>query len=215
MECLVKQFSMKPKRRTCQILQIATNSKVVLFDLEAVPAKYDKKIKETKNGTAPIVSKEFDDLIHGMFYDSSILKIGMSFFGDIKLLRTEYPYLNCFKCIIKNYFELTNVLNFVRSKKGRRVFDINMETESSIKRRFSKSNMKKEGGLATIARHVTKQRLSKKEQLSNWALRPLRLSQIKYAALDAQIEIDIYKVLEQQHPNLIRANKWLSDLTRF
>merc|ERR1712129_632234 len=100
MECLVKQFSSTPKRKTCQILQVSTSTKVVLFDLEALPPKYGKKKKATTadgngngNGKEPISHEEFDKLMHGILYDPAIVKVGMSFFGDIKLLHTAYPYL--------------------------------------------------------------------------------------------------------------------------
>merc|ERR1712228_1156928 len=142
MKCLIKQFSMGPKRKTCQILQVATAQKEILFDLDAV-------------------------------------------------------------------------LSFIRSKRGKKVFNFDNETEYKIKQKLRQSNIQKEGGLATIARFVTKQRLMKKEQLSNWARRPLRADQVKYAAKDAKIEIDIFQVLEKQYPKLLSEKNWTADLSCF
>merc|ERR1712228_737634 len=195
MKCLVKQFSTWAKRKTCQILQVATTQKVILFDLEAVPA-----------------SKEFDALLHGIFDNPEILKIGMSFLGDIKLLREAYPLLTCFKCIIKNYFELDAVLSFIRSKRGKQVFNVDDKTEYKIKQKVRQRKIQPEGGLATIARFVTKKRLPQKEQLSNWAQRPLRAVQVKSAALDAKIQIDIFQALAK-HSKLLSENNWIADLS--
>ena len=55
---------------------------------------------------------------------------------------------------------------------------------------------KKKGGLSRIARWVLHLRLDKFEQLSNWSLRPLRESQLKYAALDSIVETHIYLKLK-------------------
>jgi hypothetical protein len=51
------------------------------------------------------------------------------------------------------------------------------------------SNAKKEGGLARLVRLVLGTTLDKQEQISNWALRPLRDNQLHYAGLDALCQV--------------------------
>ncbi len=76
----------------------------------------------------------------------------MGFNQDLKLLRKQHPYLKCFKCIIKSYFELEKLLNFIRSKTGKYIFNIDTIKESLIKTKLNKTNVKREGGLATITK---------------------------------------------------------------
>jgi len=218
LECMLKQFPIENAPKLCQILQISTNNITVIFDLEAVPSKYSKyplhSASSPSTAKAPAIDPEaFDDLIHGLLYDSSLLKIGMSFDADIKVLSKQYPYMKCLKCMVKNYLELEHMLTFMRSDTGIATFGVDKVMESRIREQLKKTNSKREGGLATVVRHVLKRRLNKREQLSNWSHRPLRLSQLEYAAIDSAIEIEVYHKFKEQHPDLIK--RWVRDLCRF
>lgn len=52
-------------------------------------------------------------------------------------------------------------------------------------------------GLAKVVIDLFKVEMCKGEQMSNWEMRPLRLSQQHYAALDAFVLIDIIDSLEK------------------
>jgi hypothetical protein len=57
----------------------------------------------------------------------------------------------------------------------------------------------KAGSLANICEKICGKKLNKDEQCSNWDLRPLRPSQINYAAIDALICVKLYKILYNSH----------------
>jgi len=210
LECVVKEFPIKNAPKYCQILQVATSTKTIVFDLQSIPSKYN-----ASTHSSLINPEEFDSMLYSIFYDSTIIKIGMSFDSDLKLLRKQYPYLKCFKCIIKSYFELEKLLLFLRTIKGQELFNVDICKENLIKRKLSKTNTKREGGLPTIVRHILGERLLKKEQLSNWARRPLRISQLQYSAIDAKIQLTIYDKLQEIYSNVLSTRKWIKDLSRY
>ena len=53
-----------------------------------------------------------------------------------------------------------------------------------------------------MTEQVLKKKLCKGETLSNWERRPLRSSQVHYAALDACIMIYLYQELDKKAKNL-------------
>jgi len=213
LECMIKDFPIANAPKFCQILQVSTLRKTVIFDLESVPTKYcPESLKKAKQQNW-IDPKAFEELLYTLLYDASVLKVGMSFDADIRVLAKQYPYMKCLKCMVKNYLELEQLLSYLRSEQGIADFGIDKVMESRIRLQLKKTNAKREGGLATVVRHVLGRRLNKKEQLSNWSHRPLRLSQLHYAAIDSAIEIEVYRKLMETHPHLPR--QWVKDLCRF
>jgi ribonuclease D len=53
-------------------------------------------------------------------------------------------------------------------------------------------------GLASICEEILGKRLCKFEQLSTWAMKPYRQSQIHYAVMDAWILIKLMETLEKE-----------------
>jgi len=226
LECMIKKFPVADAPKYCQILQISTTSRTVIFDLESIPSKYSNNSSKAfvprestedseETDSTRIDPGQFDDLLYKLLYNGSLLKVGMSFDSDIKALTKQYPYFKSFKCIVKSYFELGNLLSYLRTKPGQAAFGADPVVENRIREALKKTNFKREGGLATVVRHVLKKRLNKREQLSNWGHRPLRLSQLEYAAIDSAIEVSIYEKLQEICPDLITSNKWITDLYRF
>mmetsp|Transcript_50245 Transcript_50245/g.83659 ORF Transcript_50245/g.83659 Transcript_50245/m.83659 type:complete len:597 (-) Transcript_50245:1349-3139(-) len=213
LEYMIARFSIHSAPKYCQILQVATSTKTVLFDLETIDDK--QSVSASAAAAAEMIDvADFDELLHRIFGDSSVVKVGMAFRGDLTLLSKQYPWCKCFRSCVRNYFELHELLMFMRTKMGISVFGINEQQETMIKKKLSLTSTKREGGLATIVRHILQQRLSKREQLSNWSRRPLRIAQLQYAALDAKIEIEIYHKLVVEYSPLLESHKkqWCVDL---
>merc|ERR1719242_223353 len=147
-----------------------------------------------------------DRLLSKVFASSKVVKVGMSFNGDLKLPRKQYPAMAILQTIrqMRKYMELEQCLSFIRSSEGKRRFKVSSRLESEIKAFCVRAGgSKREGGLATIVRHVLRRRLDKREQLSNWARRPLRLAQLAYAAIDAKCQVDVYHALVAAHADII------------
>lgn len=139
------------------------------------------KLEETKNSILQIACveviyiidllitqnrKELDIKLYQLFGNASIIKVGVALEGDMMKLKESHPDLICFQQPLKSYLDLINV-----------------------HKRMYKTDP---GGLNNLCEIHLKFSLCKSEQKSNWELRPLRDSQLHYAALDAFICLKIY-----------------------
>ena len=57
--------------------------------------------------------------------------------------------------------------------------------------------------LSTYCEALLEKPMSKFEQCSNWAARPLRKTQLHYAALDSYIMLVLHDKLEVTHPSIL------------
>ncbi|ETO21660.1 hypothetical protein RFI_15548 [Reticulomyxa filosa] len=162
----------------CQTLQISTCELSCIFDLQAIYVD-------------DLLLHEFDALLCFIFAKSKAIKIGMSFSGDLRALKNQMPHLQAFHSITP-YLELADCLHFIQNDEflQKSVFlMIHKQTRGPPQKKF------REGGLAKLVSWVLDRKLDKDEQLSNWSLRPLRSSQLKYGALDALCECWLYQEL--------------------
>ena len=139
------------------IFQIATRTDVYILDLIAL------------NG-----SKELNTLLSTVFLDSNIVKVGLSFAEDRRLLIKSYPEVSAFEGAIMSYGDL------------QRMYQETFPEEMGS------------GGLVMLVQRFLKKKLCKGEQKSNWMKRPLRERQLHYAALDAYVEILIWDRLVEE-----------------
>ena len=105
----------------------------------------------------------------GTLMQGTIYKLGVSFEGDRKMMQKGYPHLQAFKKEMVNYIDIVGA--------------------------YIKVSGQSPGGLAGSCELALNKTLCKYEQRSNWNNRPLRESQVHYAALDAYVQILIIKKL--------------------
>jgi hypothetical protein len=142
----------KFEKSKSSILQLAFATKVYIVDLLFTQNRQSLDLK-----------------LYELFGNSSIIKIGVSFEGDMAKFRESYPEMLCFQSPLRSYLDLIDV---------------------------HKTNRKTNpGGLNNLCEIYYNQSLCKFEQLSNWESRPLRKRQFHYAALDAYICISLYYLL--------------------
>ena len=121
---------------------------------------------------------ELDRTLYDLFQNPEIIKIGISFKNDLTRLKQSYPSFVSFSQNICNYIDLIHL--------------------------FAQNFNFFPGGLAGLSEICLSTSLCKQEQKSNWEKRPLRLSQIHYAACDVAICIEIYNHFEKTGLNLNR-----------
>ena len=153
----------------CQILQIAFHDHCYLFDLQRLDSSMDERIVS-------------------FFRERSIIKVGMGFDDDLRKLRKDFPPPCMFPHQpLLSYAELIPVrprlMVYLEKKQSP------PENKTAGSKKNGKYKKKKEGGLAGLVRLCLGVGLHKEEQVSNWSLRPLRDSQLHYAALDAHCQL--------------------------
>ncbi|KAM8934347.1 exonuclease mut-7 homolog [Pelodytes ibericus] len=175
------QFGDFKKPAVC-LVQLAVKEEVFLLDLlpgtghEETTAKRDQLI----------------DLIKDLFLAPEVTKLGFDILGDL------------------HHFGISNYMNKGSEGQIERVIDLNMlhrqlqrirpgrsdEREVEVFGCFSEDGYSPpEKGLSQLVKELLGKPLDKTEQISNWENRPLRESQILYAAADAYCLLDVYEYL--------------------
>ena len=108
-------------------------------------------------------------------FEGDSVKLGVSFEEDLKKIHSHYKGLDACSRKMNKYIDVVDAY--------RRVFKASP------------------GGLAGVCDKVLGKSLSKYEQRSNWENRPLRRSQMHYAALDAHVQIEAFQVILSKAEN--------------
>lgn len=134
-------------------------------------------------------------------------------------------------CIIIDYALLKNKINFedeiIKSLKNKIFIGYNIKYDIKIlseklKSFFNNSNIielenysppnfnnysdkgyKKMIGLSNLTEIILRKKLCKHYQLSNWEIRPLKKSQLHYAAADAYVVVEIFKELQKKKGKIL------------
>ncbi|CAG9858187.1 unnamed protein product [Phyllotreta striolata] len=116
-----------------------------------------------------------------VFNNCDILKLGFSLTGDIHMIKHALPYLN-FTVKQVGFLDLCSFWKI-------------LEKHPEVKLPFE---VQKGGpSLSTLVHCCLGSPLDKSDQFSNWEKRPLRDSQILYAALDAYCLIECYDIIKR------------------
>ncbi|XP_051971428.1 exonuclease mut-7 homolog isoform X1 [Xyrauchen texanus] len=154
------------------LIQLAVQGQVFLLDLCAQSISHH-------NTTV--------NFIRALLSDKNILKLGYGMSGDLRSLVSTWPDLR------EEPLKMEGVLDLLH---------IHQELQRCwCVRRMSRSEVVCKGpaekGLSLMVQQVLGKPLNKTEQLSNWERRPLRISQLRYAATDAFCLLDVYLTLSQ------------------
>merc|ERR1719342_297143 len=123
-----------------------------------------------------LTDSELSSIKSSLFMDKNKIIVGFGIIGDVRLLSKSHKILENIPDSCRNILDLECIGS-------------TLLTMLSIRT----SNVK---GLSGLCQSVLGKPLSKAEQIADWTKRPLRPSQIIYAALDAWICSHIYLVLE-------------------
>ncbi|XP_023687613.1 exonuclease mut-7 homolog [Paramormyrops kingsleyae] len=156
------------------LIQLATPGHVFLLDLCA--ADFSRHLSMVQ-------------AVRQLFADPSILKLGYSMSGDLSSLLATWSEFADEPLKVDGVLDLLPVHKQIqRSHRG------------SLARGAQEVDVMEgagEKGLSLLVKQVLGKPLNKTEQLSNWERRPLRISQLRYAANDAYCLLDVYLALSQ------------------
>jgi ribonuclease D len=119
---------------------------------------------------------EWEIFFRELFLSQKIVKLGYHFSSDLNMLNIGFS-------------ETTDCFSKVEN-----VFDF-QKIESSLPFLPDPSEVRYPLGLSRLSEYMLGKPLCKLERMSNWAQRPLRKSQLRYAALDSHVLISIWDVL--------------------
>lgn len=115
-----------------------------------------------------------------LFNNCDILKLGFSLSSDFSMIRAALPHLN-----INNLHSFLDLLNVWK------------HLDKSAKIHYPYEATSTGLSLSTLCHLTLGAPLDKSDQISNWERRPLRTSQLEYAALDAHCLIQVYDVMRE------------------
>ncbi|TRY74118.1 hypothetical protein DNTS_026667 [Danionella cerebrum] len=154
------------------LIQLAIKDHVFLLDL-----------------CAPAISHHSDtvDFIRALLSDKNILKLGYGMSGDLRSLVSTWPDLKEKPMKVEGVLDLLHVhQELQRCWMG-----------NSGSRSVNVSEGASEKGLSLLVQQVLGKPLNKTEQISNWERRPLRTSQLRYAAADVYCLLEVYLILSR------------------
>ncbi|CAK1603100.1 unnamed protein product [Parnassius mnemosyne] len=150
------------------LIQIATDSYVYLIDTLIFNKKQYSSFWYSFNKS--------------LLDNAEIIKLGFGLEQDLKEIKASIVGLNNIKV------------------KGEGLLDISILWKNLINCGLSLQSNSNNGGnsLSSLVQTCFGLPLEKSEQCSNWELRPLRTTQIQYAALDAHVLLELYNYLRNQ-----------------
>ncbi|VDM38731.1 unnamed protein product [Toxocara canis] len=134
--------------------------------------------------------EQWTEFFKALFCTQSSVKLGFDFANDMRVLRASFPFLESMQTDMKN---IICVMKLVNSVSEPQTSDSN---ESAADESCCDEQLHFK--LTDLCHKVLGEPLDKREQVGNWAARPLRPEQMKYAAMDAYCLIQIYERLKRR-----------------
>jgi hypothetical protein len=166
-----------PSSSPVHVLQVSTRSTVWVLDLlelvRQVPSGTGRRLISSQ-----LTSQEalLDDAFSSLFRAEHILKVGLGPQQDLKRLGWSYPWL---PSTLGPYKAVVDVQSLAKSA-------------------FPGVPTKEIEGLSKLCLREFGEGVSKEQQCSDWAQRPLSAAQIDYAALDAAVLIQLCDALVER-----------------
>ncbi|ODN03320.1 Exonuclease mut-7 [Orchesella cincta] len=159
------------KLKGAALLQIAFESDTFIIDIMSL------KLNSTDDRT------HWTALRKDYFENQRIMKLGFDVRNDVKMLIDTVPEWQEMNQTWKSLVDFSNLKSVI------------MKEDPSF---FEKSAEGDESGLSELVYRCLGKSLSKAEQMSDWEKRPMRESQLLYAAGDAYCLIEVYKSLRDR-----------------
>ncbi|XP_035829392.1 exonuclease mut-7 homolog [Aplysia californica] len=180
------------------LLQLAVEERVFLLDCVALRTQ--------------LVDAEWAQLAATIFCDKKVIKLGFGLDTDLRMLTKSFPAMEDSILRMARVIDLEKLARKVLQDYDCSLMDMSkfgkageLVDNSSGKAKAGPSKdrrvpativyKREEKGLSLLAMKTLGKPLSKAEQMSNWEKRPLRQSQIHYAAADAYVLLEIYNKL--------------------
>ena len=159
-----------PNETVTAILQIATEEDIFIFDIYGCKKNAKKQFNQNEMGKRDVEAQmlKFYEGINEILTSNDVLKVSFDFNNDKINLSNLHKIFNN---------EYAKILDFVYYR--------------------SAIMGQNKGGLKDLVYRVFNKTLCKSMVLSNWKQRPLSEQQIKYAALDAFIVLQIYLKIKE------------------
>ena len=132
-----------------------------------------------------MVDSDYEILKTALFLNNSITIVGFAIQGDIKDLAKSF----------KQFEDLP--------KHCQNILDL-QEVQSSLIELLEPEEPFQPQGLSHLCQRILGKPLNKSEQRSDWTKRPLSASKITYAALDAWVSVEIYRIIQNRAKSIRR-----------
>lgn len=169
-------------RNRSSTFQIATHTCAFVLDMKDLISSLEES-----------ELNRFGNLI---LFNEDIVKLGYSFKQDANKLAISFPkFRHRFSEFEESVINLDEIVNLILKKCD--LFEKD-ETANGSKVKTAKQSK----GLSELTRKCFGKPLNKSECISNWDARPLREAQIRYAALDAYVLIQIHEFIQNKIKSL-------------